>query len=590
MRGTSWLFLFLALVALTAPLALAVGVPAASAAEQQVRYNRFDVDIAIQPDGSYRVTETQEVAFLSGTFRRASRNVGLSNVVEVRDIAVSEGGRAYTFTPTSSSTPNTYTTRQSGGNQVIEWFYPATSAGNVRTFRIAYTVVGGLRINPDVDVLDWVALRPDLPADARAATVTVHLPADVDQARLQLDSRGATARREVVDARTVRFSAAPVAVGKGLEVKVGFPHGLVSAAPPPWQAQFEQQEQDRQRQQAYRDLANVLLGAFGLLVLIGGGIGLYLLWYLRGRDRYTGLVAEYLKEPPADCGPGPAGTLLDERADLQDVLATLLDLANRGVLRITEAPAPGAYWSGRDYLIEKLDADQQLTTYERTLVDTLFPGDVTQVQMSQLKVNASATLAVFQEQLYNEVVARGYFKVSPEVTRRRYRRFGTLLIVLAVVGWLGFTLVLGRYATWQIVPALALFIIGLALRSLARHMPVKTELGAEEAAKWRAFRRYLDNLDKYDSVEEAKGIFERYLPYATAFGLDKRWIETFASVRTPAPQWFGGGGGGPIIIADGGGYYGGYGGHGGGYYGGGYGASGGGSGHAGGGGGGGDFG
>ena len=104
MRGSRWLFLFLTLVALAAPLALGVGVPVASAAEQQVRYNRFDVDIATQPDGSYRVTETQEVAFLSGSFRRASRNVGLRNVVEVRDIAVSEGGRARAVGPDVSGT------------------------------------------------------------------------------------------------------------------------------------------------------------------------------------------------------------------------------------------------------------------------------------------------------------------------------------------------------------------------------------------------------------------------------------------------------------------------------------------------------
>ena len=86
-----------------------------------------------------------------------------------------------------------------------------------------------------------------------------------------------------------------------------------------------------------------------------------------------------------------------------------------------------------------------------------------------------------------------------------------------------------------IFPAIGLVIIGLALRGMARAMPVKTRLGAEEAAKWNAFRRYLANLEKYENLEEAKGRFEQFLPYATAFGLDQSFIQKFASVATPVP-------------------------------------------------------
>ena len=47
-------------------------------------------------------------------------------------------------------------------------------------------------------------------------------------------------------------------------------------------------------------------------------------------------------------------------------------------------------------------------------------------------------------------------------------------------------------------------------------------------ARWRAFKRYLQNLEKYTKVEEAAEIFERYLPYAVAFGLEQSWIRKFA--------------------------------------------------------------
>jgi hypothetical protein len=70
-------------------------------------------------------------------------------------------------------------------------------------------------------------------------------------------------------------------------------------------------------------------------------------------------------------------------------------------------------------------------------------------------------------------------------------------------------------------------------------MPVKTRTGAEEAAKWRAFKRYLKDIDRYAQLEEATDQFDRYLPYAIAFGVERSWINKFAAVpSTPVPIWY----------------------------------------------------
>jgi uncharacterized membrane protein YgcG len=70
-------------------------------------------------------------------------------------------------------------------------------------------------------------------------------------------------------------------------------------------------------------------------------------------------------------------------------------------------------------------------------------------------------------------------------------------------------------------------------------MPRKTRQGAEEAAKWKAFQKYLSNIQKYKDVKEATDQFEKYLPYAIAFGLERRWINAFAAEPTvPPPIWY----------------------------------------------------
>jgi hypothetical protein len=539
----------------------------AAEADAPVRYNRFDVEFAIDANGDFRITERQAINFLSGTYQRASRNIGLANTQQIKDIAVSSDGQAFTPAQSSSPTPNTYTTRSNGQTLTIEWYFPQTRGPQVRNFEIAYTVVGGLRIYPDRATLDWVALRQDLPASAVNSTVTVLLPQATDPARIQLDSLGADARAEVVDGRTARFVTNGVPRGAGLAIKVSFPRELVTASPPPWQAAYDQQEAKRVRDQGIQDLANLALAVLGFIVLIVGGIFLFILWYTRGRDPHVGLVADYLRDPPSDLSPGVMGTLIDERADLHDVLGTLTDLGRKGIIQITEvAPAEGS-WGRSDFMIERRESNLPLTKLEQAVLDTILPAGAIRMRLSEVKGGINASLARFSQALYDEVVERGYFKASPERTRQRYRSAGKALAFLAIAVCLVAFFISGSTLGALIFPAIALVIISLALRGMARAMPVKTRLGAEEAAKWNAFRRYLANLEKYENLEEAKGRFEQYLPYATAFGLDQSFIQKFASVATPVPQWFGGGFGGPVIIDTGGGYYGPHHHGGGGYYG-----------------------
>jgi hypothetical protein len=73
-------------------------------------------------------------------------------------------------------------------------------------------------------------------------------------------------------------------------------------------------------------------------------------------------------------------------------------------------------------------------------------------------------------------------------------------------------------------------------------MPRKTPAGAEAAARWRAFKKYLDDIEQYEDLTEAQDVFERYLPFAIAFQIDRSWVQKFAAVRTPAPGWYDEGG------------------------------------------------
>lgn len=507
----------------------------AQAQEKTLYWDRWDVDITIHPDGTFRVVEQQTIEFTSGTFQFGTRGIETSRLDRISAVEVSEEDRV--FRESASQEPWTFTTYMDGSEFKIQWFFPPTSDSR-HTYTIAYTVSGGLRYYPDGDQLWWKAVVSNRSFPVYASRVTVHVP---EPAEVQnWDAYGTPARAQKLDARTVVFEAAEeIPAGQEFEVRVQFTPGVVAGEPPAWQAQADAEAAAQERQARWRPVMDLTMLASGLLFLLGGPAVLYLLWYTRGRDVPVKLPADYLIEPPSAIPAGMAGTLLDERADMEDIIATIVDLARRGVITIEEVEEPGFLGIGahKDFIYRLQRPPEGLLPYEQTLIQEFF-GNQTERRLSDLKNKFYTAIPKIQSQLYQEVVRAGYFKANPEGVRSLYTGFGIAgLIAVAVLGVL-LTGALAGYTDWALCPSIGLGTTFLGLIVLARAMPRKTAEGSEAAARWRAFRRYLEHIEKYTNLEEAKEVFERYLPYAIAFGVEKEYVRKFAAVNAPAPTWY----------------------------------------------------
>jgi uncharacterized protein (TIGR04222 family) len=330
---------------------------------------------------------------------------------------------------------------------------------------------------------------------------------------------------------------------------VEFPR-MTTAAVPAWQQADDKRRAEQARIDKYKPVANAIMLGVGLLLLVGGPILLFIAWYTRGRDTPVALPIDLLRAPPEDLSPGVVGTLLDEKADDRDVIATIVALGNRGVISIQEIEGPTILGMSfnKDFEFKRLkpDADAQLAPFEQKLMAAIFGGK-DDVKLSNVKERFASQQGEVKEALYAELVSRGYFPRNPQRTRRVWRGVGLALIVLSLFGGCFALALIGAYAPLVIFPLGVLVLISIVVIVMAGAMPRKTPKGAEQAAKWAAFRRYLDDIEKYENVAQAKEIFNRYLPYAVAFGLERSWVTKFASVDAPAPAWYGPGGfgGGP---------------------------------------------
>jgi hypothetical protein len=76
----------------------------------------------------------------------------------------------------------------------------------------------------------------------------------------------------------------------------------------------------------------------------------------------------------------------------------------------------------------------------------------------------------------------------------------------------------------------------LILIGFAAIMPSRSIAGARAREAALGFKEFLGRVDTMPSVE----LFERYLPYAIAFGVQNSWARAFEGIYRTAPAWYSG--------------------------------------------------
>ena len=81
--------------------------------------------------------------------------------------------------------------------------------------------------------------------------------------------------------------------------------------------------------------AAAVVPRLGFVLPIAFFLGMLLLWRRRGRDDPSVRYASYVSEPPSDLPPALVGALIDEKVDIKEVLARVIDReGNQGITKI----------------------------------------------------------------------------------------------------------------------------------------------------------------------------------------------------------------------------------------------------------------
>lgn len=219
---------------------LFVMVSSTQAQTPDLDYQRYDVEITVNEDGTFSVRETQHVYFRD-SFRTGFAEIPLDFVAEIENIRVSGGDTFETVSPYSSGNgPFTYGVDWESDAVYVEWEFFPTEWGDEKIFVVEYDVVGGLWVYSDMHTLEWRAVAEDRSGvDVEASTVTVNLPFLLGQNELDSIAFGPeyeTTFSELDGGTQVVFTAnGRIPNGTPFQIIVDFPSGLVVAELQPWQ-------------------------------------------------------------------------------------------------------------------------------------------------------------------------------------------------------------------------------------------------------------------------------------------------------------------------------------------------------------------
>ena len=506
-----------------------------TASAKELRIEIFDAHVDVASNGTIDVTETIRARFIGAGWHGLYRSIPVEYVTPQ--------GLNYTlFLDVKQVTDGSGHNLKFESSRVRHYrklkIYIPNADNSVQTVSIEYTVSDAIKFFEDHDELYWNVTGDEWDVPIQSAHAQIILPPGASNIRATAftgiyGSRAKDAEIDIAGNGVEVRTTAPLAYHAGLTVAVAIDKGAI-------------------REPTAADEIGRFLRSNWPLFLPGGVFCvMFYLWWTRGRDpRLRPIAAQY--EPPNQLTPGEAGTLVDNAANMRDITASIVDLAVRGYLVIEEVQKDRmlGLMHEKDYnFILQKDRSQwgALKAHEQALLDGFFTaGTVGEtISMDSLQNRFYKTLPVMRSGIFDSLVSQGFYKRRPDSVRSTY--IGAGVVIGALMIWGGGAL--GRAMGIAPVP----FIIGgivsaIVICAFGWFMPAHTEQGTRALEGVLGFEDFLNHVeaDRFNRTIKTPQMFEKFLPFAMAFGVEKNWSKAFDGIMTQPPGWYRGGSG-PIF-------------------------------------------
>ncbi len=489
----------------------------------------FHSDVRVFTDGMIEVTETIRVRAEGNQIRRGiyrdfpveyEDRLGNSYEISIEPLVVMRNGSAEQF----------HTTRNSRDIRTYFGQSDRFIERGEHTYTYRYRADRMLGFFREHDELYWnvTGNRWAFPIDKASATIQLEFDAPrnsilVEAYTGRLGSKAQEYSRHMDEAGAVHFSAdKPLPTGHGITIVVGWQKGLV-----------QEPSQLQRVGWLLSDNRNLLVAISGFLLLLAYYIPT---WQRYGKDPDAGVIVTRYK-PPDGFSPASLRYIRQMYYDDKVLTAAIVNLAVKSYLEIKK--------KGDTYSIKKKGSDlsrEALATGEHELYAALFKDDDV------------VTLKQFNHELLGNARSEHGKSLQADYKHKYFRTNGLLNIpaIAIVLVSTGIALNVGNGPTFLIIAAVILMFLTMVFFAIIMKRP--TIRGQKLLDEMIGFKDYLEiaeeeELNLRNPPEKTPALFEAYLPFALAMGVDQQWSERFASVlasiREPdgssySPTWYDG--------------------------------------------------
>ncbi|HNW59802.1 MAG TPA: DUF2207 domain-containing protein, partial [bacterium] len=486
-------------------LVLGLALSASARSEKSYRMGPVHIEARLDPAGSLVVDEQRTYHF-TGTYHYAYRSLPLREGVHYSDLAVLEGGQAYSQSP--GEEPGRFTVNEADGALEVRWYFSARN--EERTFVFHYRIDGAVSRHADAAVFYYQFIGKDWSKKQNDVTLTLHPPVEGTTGEVLHWLHGPLwARSAIQPSGRITATCAELPARVFLELRALYPPEWFAGLPPQqdqvrpgilaeearWAAEANRMRAEEEAKAAVRSERS-LQGRYYAAVLALIGLLAWFYFYRTYGKRPLGheFIPAQSPEIPDDTPPAIVSHLLNLRnVTSAALLATLYDLARRGFLQLseTEAAKHGLFGgTKKDYLLQ-LQSEalhrrrHELAGYEIDLLDFLFKDLArggTELRMKEIGKNVHKVQSFFrgwQKSVTKRVDELGLYDKRSE--RGMYRA-----MICCGAGFVVSLLLLIWYAPWPGAAA-AIYVALLIMAAAIMH---RTEEGEVRYRRWKALARY----------------------------------------------------------------------------------------------------
>ncbi len=515
-------------------LLLASLVVAAYAHGQAERINSWHTDLTVAPDGALTVVEDINVHVEGIEFKR-----GIVRKLPLR--FTDHDGREHRVKYDLSAVEvfgaeSPYHTDTEGDDFVIY----VGSEGNFLTpgdypYRITYTTKGQVGFFPGFDEIYWNVNGNgwDFPVDSISATIRLPRAAEIKQSACYTGVFGSTEKAcssSMENWYTMKFTGRPLQNYEGLTVAVGFQKGVVAEPPPP--TFFEKH-------------AVLLLGGLFTLLLL---LYYFITWNRHGRDPDMPTVIP-LFDPPDGLSPASVAMVMNGGFSNEHITPAMIHLAVKGHIRIEEKEESMllGLMSKQVYTIVKVTGGSGLPAEEQELLNRMFGSGQDRFTIDGKYDPSVQSMAT----AYRSTLKHQWDSFLSKGNNLRFWWIPILSVIVCVV-----SLIVLHNSFWGDNDGvyIAVFLVANVVLFLIYQYLIKRPSEEKQALRSRllGFKMYLSTaeeqqLQHFNPPAMTPQVFEKYLPYAIAFGVEEVWGDRFQRMIGQAlvdpnyhPGWYSG--------------------------------------------------